>query len=136
VRIGAIARAAYTKYIARLTMLADFSAEIAAGHVVVIESGGAIVGYMIAWPEIDAYFIDSIAVEPERQGEGLGRHLIDHALGEARNFHLPAIRLYTNVAMIENLSMYAHLGFVKTHRATEKGFHRVYLRLTVPEGRQ
>jgi hypothetical protein len=32
--------------------------------------------------------------------------------------------------------MYAHLGFVETHRAMEKGFHRVYLRLTVPEARQ
>ena len=27
--------------------------------------------------------------------------------------------------------MYAHLGFVETHRAVEKGFHRVYLRLTL-----
>jgi len=36
-----------------------------------------------------------------------------------------------NEAMTENLSMYAHLGFVETHRAVEKGFHRVYLRLTL-----
>ena len=70
------------------------------------------------------------------KGEGLGRHLIDHAVDEAGHFHLPAIRLYTNVAMTENLSMYAHLGFVETHRAIEKGFHRVYLRLTLPEANQ
>jgi hypothetical protein len=38
--------------------------------------------------------------------------------------------------MTENLSMYAHLGFVETHRAMEKGFHRVYLRLTLPEANQ
>ena len=36
--------------------------------------------------------------------------------------------LYTNVMMTENLSMYAHIGFVETHRAMEKGFHRVYMR--------
>ena len=135
-RIGAIARAAYAKYIARMgrepaPMAADFAAEIAANHVVVIESGGVIVGYMIAWSETDAYFIDNIAIDPARQGEGLGRQLIDHAVGEARLFHLPAIQLYTNVAMTENLSMYAHLGFVEIHRAMEKGFHRVYLRLTL-----
>jgi ribosomal protein S18 acetylase RimI-like enzyme len=140
-RIGAIARAAYSKYIARIgrepaPMVADFAAEIAADHVVVIETAGRIDGYMIAWPEIGAYFIDNVAIDPARQGKGLGRQLIDHAVGEARRLHLPAIRLYTNVAMTENLSLYTHLGFVETHRAMEKGFHRVYLRLTVPEGRQ
>jgi hypothetical protein len=46
---------------------------------------------------------------------------------------LPALRLYTNAAMTENLLMYAHLGFVETHRATEKGFHRVYLRLALAD---
>jgi ribosomal protein S18 acetylase RimI-like enzyme len=141
-RISTIARAAFTKYIARIgrepsPMVANFSAEIGADHVVVIETGGVVAGYMIARPEIDAYFIDSIAIDPARQGEGLGRRLLDRAVGDARKYHLPAIRLYTNVAMTENLSMYAHLGFVETHRATtEKGFHCVYLRLNVPEGTQ
>jgi ribosomal protein S18 acetylase RimI-like enzyme len=140
-RIGAIARAAYAKYIARIgrepaPMLADFVAEIAAHHVVVIQTGGVVDGYMIAWPEADAYFIDNIAIDPARQGEGLGRHLIDHAVTQARYFALPAVQLYTNEAMTENLSMYAHLGFIETHRAMEKGFHRVYLRLSVPQARQ
>jgi ribosomal protein S18 acetylase RimI-like enzyme len=114
-------------------MVADFVADIAAEHVVVIESGGAVDGYMTAWPKIDAYFIESIAIDPARQGQGLGRQLIDYAVAEARRFHLRAIQLYTNAAMTENLSMYAHLGFVETHRATEEGFHRVYLRMGVPE---
>jgi ribosomal protein S18 acetylase RimI-like enzyme len=114
-------------------MVADFPAEIAADHVVVIENADGVQGYMIAWPQTDAYFIDNIAVDPAQQGEGLGRRLIDHALTEARRLLLPAIRLYTNVAMTENLSLYAHLGFVKTHRAMEHGFHRVYLSLTVPQ---
>jgi ribosomal protein S18 acetylase RimI-like enzyme len=137
-RIVAIARAAYGKYVARIgrepaPMVADFPAGIAAGHVVVIESGAGLQGYMIAWPQTDAYFIDNIAVDPARQGEGLGRQLIDHALDEARRRRLPAIRLYTNAAMTENLAIYAHLGFVETHRSTEQGFHRVYLRLSLQE---
>ena len=49
---------------------------------------------------------------------------------------MPAIRLYTNAAMTENLSMYAHMGFVETHRAIEKGFNRVYLRWTLPGGEE
>src|SRR5216683_6072127 len=120
-RIGAIARAAYAKYVPRIRrepapMLADFAAEIAADHVVVIETAGMVAGYMVAWCETDAYFIDNIAVEPLRQGQGLGRQLVDHAVCEARRLRLPALRLYTNVAMTENLSMYDHLGFVETRR--------------------
>src|SRR5438128_12493351 len=85
-RIGAIARAAYAKYVPRIgrepaPMVADFPAEVAAGHVVVIGTAGAVDGYMIAWPEADAYLIDNIAIDPARQGQGLGRRLMDHAVG-------------------------------------------------------
>jgi ribosomal protein S18 acetylase RimI-like enzyme len=136
-RIGAIAHAAYTKYVPRIgrepaPMTADYEAEIAAHRVVVIEAAGKVSGYMIAWPELDSYFIDNIAVDPECQGEGLGRRLIEHAAAEANRLCLPALRLYTNVMMIENLSMYAHLGFVETHRVFEQGFHRAYMRRSLP----
>jgi ribosomal protein S18 acetylase RimI-like enzyme len=139
-RIHAMARAAYSKYVSRIgrepaPMIADFATEIAAGHVVVIETAGAACGYMVAWPEADAYFIDNIAVDPARQGEGLGRQLIDHAAAEAKRLGLPAVRLYTNAAMTENLSMYAHIGFAETRRATDEGFHRVYMRWNLPDGR-
>jgi hypothetical protein len=32
--------------------------------------------------------------------------------------------------------MYAHMGFVETHRAVETGFDRVYLRWTLPGGEE
>ena len=112
-------------------MVADFPAEIAAGRTVVVEADDRIAGYMIAWPEAEAYFIDNVAVDPAMQGRGLGRQLMDHAAGEAKRRDLPALHLYTNVAMTENLAMYTHLGFAETHRATEHGFHRVYLRRTL-----
>ena len=138
-RIGAIARAAYALYVPRIgrepaPMAADFAAEVAASRVVVIEAAGSVRGYMIAWPEADAYFIDNIAVDPQSQGDGLGRRLIDHAVTEAEKLKLPALRLYTNVLMTENQSMYAHIGFVETHRAVENGFHRVYMRWSLRSG--
>jgi ribosomal protein S18 acetylase RimI-like enzyme len=131
-RIGEIARAAYGKYVPRIgrapaPMVADFAAEIAAGRVVVIEAG-AVAGYMIAWPEKDGYLIDNIAVDPAWQGRGFGRRLMDHGEREARRHALDAIRLYTNAAMTENLSLYTRLGFVETHRAVEQGFCRVFMR--------
>jgi ribosomal protein S18 acetylase RimI-like enzyme len=137
-QIVAIARAAYIKYVPRLgreplPMLADYPAEIAAGHVVVFETAGTVGGYLISWPQLEAYFIDNIAVDPVHQGLGLGRQLIEYAVREAKRCDLPAIQLYTNSVMTENLSMYAHMGFIETHRAMETQFHvetgtlRVYM---------
>ena len=44
-------------------MVADYDAEIAAQRVVVIERAGCVSGYMVAWPEEEAYFIDNNGVE-------------------------------------------------------------------------
>jgi ribosomal protein S18 acetylase RimI-like enzyme len=134
-----IARAAYAKYVPRIgrepsPMVADYEAAVAANRAVVIEADGSVRGYMIGWPELDAYFIENIGVDPECQGGGLGRCLIDHAVLQADHLRLPALRLYTNALMTENLSMYAHIGFVETHRSVENGFHRVYLRWILRTG--
>ena len=48
-----------------------------------IEIAGAVGGYLISWPKMEAYFIDNIAVDPARQGLGLGRQLMEHAAREA-----------------------------------------------------
>jgi ribosomal protein S18 acetylase RimI-like enzyme len=138
-RIGEIARAAYRKYVPRIgrepaPMSADFAAEIAAGRVVVVEADGVVVGYMVGWPQADGYFIDNIAVDPAAQGRGLGRQLIDQAARAARRHSLAALRLYTNVAMSENLALYRRMGFVETHRAIEDGFSRVFMRRDLEGG--
>ncbi|MGH6666001.1 MAG: GNAT family N-acetyltransferase [Pseudolabrys sp.] len=136
VQLAAIARAAYAKYVPRMDrepppMLADFPGFIAAGFVAVIESGGEPAGYLIGWPEADAYLVDNIAIDPAWQGQGLARKLMDHAIAETRRLNLPAVRLYTNVAMTENLVVYDRFGFVETYRAIENGLHRVHMRLTL-----
>jgi ribosomal protein S18 acetylase RimI-like enzyme len=142
-RIVAIARAAYFKYVPRIgreppPMSADFAAEIAAGHVVVLEITGTVEGYLISWPNTEAYFVDNIAVDPARQGLGLGRKLMEYAVREAKRHSLSAMQLCTNVTMTENLAIYARMGFVETHRALETQFNietglpRVYMRRTLP----
>jgi ribosomal protein S18 acetylase RimI-like enzyme len=141
-RIVAIARAAYVKYVPRIgreppPMLADFAAEIAAGHVVVFEIGGKVEGYLISWPKTETYFVDNIAVDPAHQGLGLGRQLMEYAVDEAKRLNLSAIELCTNSTMTENLAIYARMGFVETHRVLETqfnietGFPRVYMCRTV-----
>ena len=113
-------------------MAADFAAFITRDVVVVIEDTGDVCGFMVGWPEQDAYLIDNIAVDPAAQGRGLGRKLIEHAVSEARRSGLLALRLYTNAAMTENLAMYRGIGFVETYRAVENGLNRVYMRWTLP----
>jgi ribosomal protein S18 acetylase RimI-like enzyme len=137
-RIREIARAAYARYVPRIgrepaPMMATYDADVSAGRVVVLEVERKVIGYLVAWPEEDAYFIENIGIEPELQGKGWGRRLIDHAASEATHNSLNVLRLYTNAAMTENLSMNAHLGFVETHRVTENGFNRVYMRLDLAE---
>jgi N-acetylglutamate synthase-like GNAT family acetyltransferase len=133
-RIQAITRAAYSKYVPRIgrepaPMLTDFAKQIATGDVVVIEQAGQVAGYMIARPQAEAYLIEDVAIDPARQGEGLGHQLMTHAVSEARRLKLSGLCLYTNAAMTENLSIYAYMGFVETHRAIEDGYDRVYMRL-------
>lgn len=139
-RLAVIARAAYAKYIARIgrepaPMLADYAAAIAVGRVVVIETGGTVVGYLVGWRDGDAYFLENVAIDPAFQGKGLGAQLMQHAMVEARRLGSSALTLFTNAVMTENLALYARLGFVETHRATEDGYDRVYMRLTLaPDG--
>jgi ribosomal protein S18 acetylase RimI-like enzyme len=110
-------------------MSTDYAAEIIAGRLLVIETDGAIVGYIICKSEPNAYLIENVAVHPMYQGKGYGRRLIERALAEARAAGFPTIRLYTNAAMTENLSLYRHLGFAETQRAITDGYHRVYMEL-------
>jgi ribosomal protein S18 acetylase RimI-like enzyme len=138
-RVREIARAAYARYVPRLArepapMTANYEDAVRAGRIVVLDVERNVIGYLVGWPEDSAYFVENIGIDPNLQGKGWGRRLIDHAAKEAAHRGLPALRLYTNAAMTENLSMYGHLGFVETHRAAEDGFNRVYMRLELARG--
>jgi len=52
-------------------------------------------------------------------------------MAEAKRLKLPALWLFTNKLMTENLALYAHIGFVETHRTVEHGYDRVYMRLSI-----
>ncbi len=130
--IAACARAAYEKYLPRMDrepapMIADFAAHVRAGEVHVLTEGDDLLGYMVAMPRADCFFVDNVALFPAHQGRGLGRLLMDFAADSARRLDLPEVRLYTNVAMTENVAFYERLGFVETGRIREDGFDRIYM---------
>ncbi|PTM43617.1 GNAT family N-acetyltransferase [Bosea sp. 124] len=127
-----IVRAAYTHYIARIgrepgPMLDDYGALIAEGRVQIVEHDGIVQGLLVLVPQADAMLLDNIAVSPQAQGAGLGRMLLAHAEQAAVAAGYRSIRLYTNEAMIENIALYARIGYAETHRVEEKGLRRVYM---------
>ncbi|MCS4249862.1 N-acetyltransferase [Pseudomonas sp. BIGb0164] len=134
--IEAIVEAAYSPYITRIgrqpgPMLENYQALVAAGGVHVLDNAGQVQGFIILLDAPDALLLDNLAVAPQAQGLGLGRHLMDFAEHQARDAGYSAIRLYTNVAMTENIALYTRRGYSETHRAEAHGLHRVYMRKTL-----
>lgn len=130
--VQAIVMAAYAHYIDRngLTpgpMKDDYGALIATGHVNVLRDETGVAGVLVLIPEEDCLLLDNVAVSPTAQGKGYGRILLDYAESIARAMGFARIRLYTQVIMTENQAIYAKRGYIETHRAVEKGLHRVFM---------
>ena len=117
-----IVRDAYSIYIERIgkppgLMLDDCAALIAQGAVSVLQQpDGAIAAIIVLLPKPDHLLLDNIAVQPDRQGGGLGRRLIAFAEDETRRLGYSELRLYTHEKMTENIALYQRLDFVETGR--------------------
>lgn len=109
-------------------MVADFGAALAAGSLFVAEDeeSDGIAGFIVFYPRGDHVHLENVAVDPARQGRGLGRALIGFAERHARALGIGRIELYTNAKMTENLAFYARLGYREFDRRVEDGFDRVY----------
>ena len=53
--------------------------------------------------------------------------MLEYAEQASRDEGYRSIKLYTNEAMTENISLYSRNGYSETHRAEEKGLKRVYM---------
>lgn len=130
--IEAIVEAAYSPYIERIgrqpgPMLEDYRQLVETGDVHVLDNAGQVQGFIVLLNENGAFVLDNLAVAPAAQGLGFGRLLMDFAEQQARDAGYPAIHLYTNETMTENIALYARRGYTETHRAVECGLHRVYM---------
>lgn len=114
-------------------MLDDYDDLVARRAVHVLEENGEILGLVVLIPEQQAMLLDNVAVRPQAQGRKLGSRLIAFAEQQAHAAGYRSIRLYTQELMTENRARYAHLGFVETHRAEEKGLKRVYMTKTLSQ---
>jgi GNAT superfamily N-acetyltransferase len=133
--IQRVIAAAYDKYLGRMDrppapLLRDYGPAVDAGLLWV--TGSPIVGLISLLETDDLLLIENVAVHPAEQGTGLGRQLMEFAELHARERRITRLALYTNEVMTENQSIYAHLGYRVTRRATEDGYRRIFLEKTIP----
>jgi len=75
-------------------------------------AGDEALGYAVATIVDGNGHLEQISVDPEHQGTGIGRALIDHVADWARGIGAPALTLTTFIAVPWNQPLYEHLGFV------------------------
>ncbi|MCG8542708.1 MAG: GNAT family N-acetyltransferase, partial [Alphaproteobacteria bacterium] len=136
--LAALVNRAYGKYVARigrppLPMTADYSEAVGRDMVWLIEGEDGLAATIVLVPDTRSgrLCIENVAVEPELQGNGLGRRLMRFAEEEARRLGFGTLYLYTNEAMTENIDLYTRLGYRETHREQLKGRRAVFMEKAV-----
>jgi ribosomal protein S18 acetylase RimI-like enzyme len=131
--IASLVSEAYTPYISRIgkkpgPMLDDYRQVVIETPTFVLTEHAEIVGVLVMSQEDTDLLLINIAVLPRHIGRGLGKMLMAFCENYALRTGCDAIRLYTHELMIENIDIYKKLGYQETHRATENGFARVFMR--------
>ena len=126
-------RAAYAPWVPRIgrepwPMLQDYRMVIDTQDAFVAECDGQLSGVLVLSETDDGFLIDNVAVLPTLKGQGIGRALLTHAEAQAKARGYRSIYLYTNEAMVENIALYARIGYVEYERRQEQGFRRVFMR--------
>ena len=131
-----IVQAAYRVHIARIgkppgPMGDDYARRQRDAQLYLASIGAEPVGIAVLVRADDHLEINNVAVHPRWQARGIGRALIAFAEEMARGLGVAELRLYTNVKLTENIALYTRVGFIETHRATQDGYERVFMRKSV-----
>lgn len=132
-RLSELVRAAYGVYVPRMgreprPMGDDYAAVVREREVVVAEEGGRVVGMAVLAVTEEGFLLDNVAVDPTRQGQGVGRALLLEAEAAARRAGFDALYLFTHETMTENLALYERIGYVEYDRRPPDERSVVYLR--------
>lgn len=92
---------------------------------------GAIAASLVLVVLNDHLLLESIAVDPDRQGRGLGRALLEWTKARARSLGHDEVRLYTNVLMTSNRALYKRAGYTETREERRGDKHIVHMRLVL-----
>ncbi|WP_428683585.1 GNAT family N-acetyltransferase [Reyranella sp.] len=117
-----VLRAAFAPYLAKLgrKISADYykwlPASIERGDVFVAEQGGQIVGVAATERREAELFLDRLAVDPSKQGTGLGRWVLQRLDEVARSRGDRTVSLVTAEMMDHLIRLYGSHGFAVVHR--------------------
>jgi ribosomal protein S18 acetylase RimI-like enzyme len=94
-----------------LPLLADYE-QIFRDYEVWLAERGGLVGALILEPQQEDLLIWSIATDPERQTNGLGRAMLAAAEARARQLGLGTMRLYTGATLQHLIDWYGRHGYL------------------------
>ena len=86
--------------------------------------GRELVGCVFALHKRDALYVGKLAVRTSRQGNGVGRRLMNAAEELARESGLEYLELSTRIELVENHAAFSAMGFVKTAETSHQGYDR------------
>ena len=124
--VAGITNAAYAKWVPVIgrkpkPMVADHAAAIRDHVVELAELEGRIVALIELIPADEHLLLESIAIDPIAQGQGIGRRLMQRVEERATEMGYRLVRLYTNQAFATNLDFYRHLGYAIEREEPFKG---------------
>lgn len=134
--IRELVRAAYAKWVPVIgreprPMIADYAEKLGTFRFDLLRLGGELVGLIETQSRNDHYWIENVAVHPDRQGEGHGSRLMAHAEALATTAGQSDVRLLTNAAFTTNIALYERLGYRTTHTEPFGNGMTVYLSKTL-----
>lgn len=102
---------------------ANFADSLASGYDAWVVRGadGAIAGYFLVMYAVDEAHLLDVAVASDRQGQGLGRHLLDQVAARSRGQGMESVLLEVRPSNLRALEVYRKYGFVEIGR--RKGYY-------------
>jgi ribosomal protein S18 acetylase RimI-like enzyme len=94
-----------------LPMKADYEKAVREHEIDLLFADDRLVALIEVLLMVDHLFIENIAVSPDHQGKGFGRHLLRLAETKAKRAGLEELRLLTNQAFATNVRLYQSVGF-------------------------
>jgi len=127
-----LVRAAYARWVPVIgreprPMQADYAAAILVHRIDLLHEGSRLVGLIETLMHHDHLWIENVAVAPDAQRLGYGRHLLAHAETLARQADKAELRLLTNAAFVANVALYERLGYGVMHSEPFMGGTTLYM---------
>ena len=85
--------------------------------IAIAETDGALAGWGARAGAPD--YISDIWIDPDFQGRGIGRALVDHFLDQMRSSHIPVAKIATHAKNINAIRLYERCGFQIVWRGTQ-----------------